>query len=101
MALKNVTKEDLTIKYNGKEITLKPQASADVRDFGVGSDDVESVERFLAQKNPSVEVVKTKTAEDTVKELLIKIGNLERENSGLKAKIDDLTSEDAPKKAKK
>ena len=100
MALKNVTDKDLTIKYNGKEIALKPQASADVRDFGVGSDDVASVELFLAQKcRPSVEIVKTKTADDTVKELLFKVGNLERENAGLKAKIEAL--EEAPKKAKK
>lgn len=77
------------IKYNQIPITVKPDEVLDVRDFGVGSDQIVAVEKHILLKNPNVfEQSKTEDIFKTAKEALQRIKDLETENAKLQEDLN-------------
>lgn len=50
MSLKNITKEDITVKYNSIERVVKPGDELDVRDFNIDFNNIEKTEAALIDK---------------------------------------------------
>ena len=52
--LKNITKETITVRYNGIELTAEEGKSIDVRNYGVSNKDVKATEIHIIRKNPGI-----------------------------------------------
>lgn len=95
MALKNRTKETLSLKYNGKIVVLEKGQAVDVRDFNIRAEDVPTVERTLMDKyrdsdgKSLLEPVASKesTLQEEIKDLKKEVETLRAENEELRKKL--------------
>lgn len=102
MPLRNISQNEINVKYNGIEKTVHPGKDLDVRDFDIQSKQIPGVETFLLDKH----------GRDKFKQVEAKEKSLEKENADLRkqlaqanAKIDELEKllddASAPQKTKK
>lgn len=86
-----IAKEDVTIRYNGKDFDLKAGEKFDVRDFDVPNAGVVNTEKHIIKKNPGkLDVISSKADASDNKEYLKEIKALNTTISGLFEQVAQL-----------
>lgn len=83
--LKNITKGEVTIKYNGIYKTIEPGGEVDVRDFEVNTKSALEVERHLIGKYGADKIQQTASKEVSLEK---ENAELRAENKALKAELE-------------
>lgn len=101
--IKNISNENVTLRWDGRDKVLKPKEQFDVRDFNVPQDLVLLVEGKIGAKNTGlVEIVHTKSELMSLKDIREQQDALDRKEKELaerEARIEEKEKE--AKKVKK
>jgi hypothetical protein len=104
--IKNISNEDVVLRWDGRMKVLKPNEQFDVRDFNVPQDQVFLVENKVGSKRSGlVEIVHTKAEMMSLKDIRIQqeaIEKKEKELAEREAKLEEAEAQaKESKKSKK
>lgn len=99
----NKTQEVASIRYNGRIISVTPNAKLDVRDFDVANKDVRGCEKHIMNKNPGIFEITddrndgnvSKELQNEIKELNSKLVDEQKKSAELKLALDNISEKHA------